>query len=270
MAKTKSKYSPHPALKKEGDDKKRLREATGRTFDQWVALARAKGPKTQRACREWLQKEHELGQRDAWWIASLATADDAPTYDDPEKLVDALYSGDKAALRAVHEKVVDAALAQGDDVIATSCKTMVPIYRKHVFVELRPVNDAVEVSLAIGEAPAKGRLLPADSRMPGDRLTHRVMVRALSDVDAELKGWLATAYANGAGKMARSTDVATPADLAKMLRASPSATQTWDGSTASMRREWIMWIESAKQMETRERRMQQALAKLAAGKKRMY
>jgi uncharacterized protein YdeI (YjbR/CyaY-like superfamily) len=55
-----------------------------------------------------------------------------------------------------------------------------------------------------------------------------------------------------------------------MLRASPSATQTWDGSTASMRREWIMWIESAKQMETRERRMQQALAKLAAGKKRMY
>ena len=65
----KSKYSPHPMLQKEDDDKERLRNATGKTFDAWVALARAKGPATQRACREWLQKEHGIASRDAWWIA---------------------------------------------------------------------------------------------------------------------------------------------------------------------------------------------------------
>lgn len=265
-----SKYKPHPMLQKEDDDKERLRAATGRSFDEWVALARAKGPAPQRACREWLQKEHDLGSRNAWWIASIATSTEGPTYDTPEALVDALYSGAKAELRPLHEKVVDAALAQGDDVIATSCKTMVPIYRKHVFAELRPVDGAVEVGLALGDVPAKGRLLPSDGRQPGDRLTHRVMIRAERDVDAELNGWLAQAYVNGAGKMTRTAEVKTPADLAKMLKASPKASDTWDGSTASMRREWILWIESAKQMETRERRVAQTLAKLAAGKKRMY
>jgi hypothetical protein len=266
----KSKYSPHPMLQKEDDDKERLREATGKSFDEWVALARTKGPAAQRACREWLQKEHGLGSRNAWWIASIATSTEGPTYDAPEKLVDALYSGAKSELRPLHEKVVDAALAQGDDVIATSCKTMVPIYRKHVFAELRPVDGAVEVGLALGDVPAKGRLLPSDGRQPGDRLTHRVMVRSAKDVDAELSGWLAQAYVNGAGKMARSAEVKTPADFAKALKSSPKASDTWDGSSASMRREWIMWIESAKQQETRERRLAQALAKLAAGKKRMY
>jgi hypothetical protein len=266
----KSKYSPHPMLQKEEDDKERLREATGRSFDEWIALARSKGPATQRACREWLQEKNGLGSRNAWWIASMATSTEGPTYDAPEALVEALYSGAKAALRPLHEKVVDAALAQGDDVIATSCKTMVPIYRKHVFAELRPVDGAVEVALALGDVPARGRLLPSDGRQPGDRLTHRVMVRSDSDVDAELNGWLAAAYANGAGKMVRSTEVKTPSDFAKALKSSPKATDTWDGSTASMRREWVQWIESAKQMETRERRVAQALAKLAAGKKRMY
>jgi hypothetical protein len=266
----KSKYSPHPMLQKEDDDKERLRSATGKSFDQWVALARAKGPAAQRACREWLQKEHGVASRDAWWIASMATTKDGATYDEPEALVDALYSGAKAELRPLHEKVVDAALAQGGDVIATSCKTMVPIYRKHVFAELRPVDGAVEVGLALGDVAAKGRLLPSDGRQPGDRLTHRVLVRSAKDVDAELSGWLAQAYVNGAAKMARTTEVKTPTDLAKSLKASPKASETWDGSSASMRREWIMWIESAKQMETRERRLARALEKLAAGKKRMY
>ena len=268
--KSTSKYKPHPMLQKEDDDKERLRDATGKSFDEWVSLARAKGPAAQRACREWLEKQHGLGSRNAWWIASMATTKDGATYDEPEALVDALYSGAKAELRPLHEKVVDAAIAQGDDVIATSCKTMVPIYRKHVFAELRPVDGAVEVGLALGDVPAKGRLLPSDGRQPGDRLTHRVMVRSARDVDAELNGWLAQAYVNGAGKMARTTEVKTPADLAKSLKASARASDTWDGSTASMRREWIMWIESAKQMETRERRVAQTLEKLAAGKKRMY
>jgi len=267
----KSKYSPHPGLMKEGDDKEKLRAATGKTFDEWVALARKSGPKTQRECRAWLQKEHGHKMREAWWIATAAVADDdQPSYSSPELLVDALYSGPKAALRPVHEKVVDAALACGADVIATSCKTMVPLYRKHVFAELKPVNDSVEVGLSLGDVPAKGRLLPPDGRQPGDRLTHRVLLAKESDVDAEFKGWLATAYANGAGKMKRTGETKTPAGLAKALKTSAKAAATWETLTPSCRREWAGWIESAKQEETRVRRVAQAVEKLAAGKKKMY
>ena len=269
-ARAKSKYKPHPMLQKEQDDKDRLRTATGKSFDEWVALARKQGPKTQRACLQWLTAEQGLGSRNAWWIASVATSAGGPDYQDPEALVDALYCGAKAPLRALHEMVVDAALAQGADVIATSCKTMVPIYRKHVFVEMRPVDGAVEVAMALGDVPTKGRLLPPDGRQPGDRLTHRVMIRAAGDVDAQLKRWIAQAYANGAGKMVRKAEVKTPADLAKAMKSSPKAAATWELSSPSMRREWVMWIESAKQSETRGRRLAQTVEKLAAGKKRMY
>ena len=269
--KAKRKYSPHPALGKEAADKDRLREATGKSFDEWVALAKRKGPKGQRECRQWLQQEHGHGSRNAWWLASVALApQDEPDYTDPEGLVAALYSGPKAALRPLHEKVVDLALACGDDVVATSCKTMVPLYRKHVFAELKPTAQGVEVQLAIGDAPAKDRLQPSRGRQPDDRLTHRVVLKSDADVDAEFKGWLAQAYENGAGKLKRSGPVSTPEDLGRALAASAKATATWESSTDSMRREWVMWIESAKQAETRERRIATTIEKLASGKKKAY
>jgi hypothetical protein len=209
--------------------------------------------------------------REAWWIATTAlTPDDEASYANPEGFVDALYSGPHAGLRPLHERVVDAAIACGDDVIPTSCKTMVPIYRKHVFAELRPVDGAVEVSLALGEVPAKGRLLPPDGRQPGDRLTHRVLLRREAEVDAEFGRWLAAAYANGAAKMARATSAKMPSDLGKALGASSKAKTTWDACTDAMRRDWIQWIESAKQAATREKRVGQAIGRLSAGKKRMY
>jgi hypothetical protein len=270
-ARAKSRYKPHPGLSKEAADKEKMHAATGRTFDEWVALARKKGPKVQRELRMWLQKEHGHGMREAWWLAqSTLAADEMENYANPEAFVDALYSGTHATLRAVHERVVDAAIACGEDVIPTSCKTMVPIYRKHVFLEMRPVDGAVEVSLALGEVPAKGRLLPPDGRMPGDRLTHRVLLRRESEVDAEFERWVAAAYVNGAGKMARSTDAKLPADLGKALKASAKAKTTWDACTDAMRRDWILWIDSAKQTATREKRLGQTIAKLASGKKRMY
>ena len=274
MAKTsraKSRYKPHPALAKEAEDKERLRTETGRTFEAWVLFARKKGPKTQRELRMWLQHEQDCRMRDAWWIAQTAlSADDEAGYANPAAFVDALYSGPHSALRPLHERVVDAAIECGDDVVPTSCKTMVPIYRKHVFVEMRPVDGAVEVSLALGEVPAKGRLLPSDGRQPGDRLTHRVFLRRESEVDAEFKRWVAAAYVNGAGKMARSKQAKLPADLGKALEASAKAKTTWDACTDAMRRDWIQWIDSAKQAATRDKRLGQTIAKLSAGKKRMY
>jgi bacteriocin resistance YdeI/OmpD-like protein/uncharacterized protein DUF5655 len=270
-ARSKSRYRPHPGLAKEAEDKERLRAATGRSFEEWIEFARKKGPKNQRELRMWLQHEHGHGSRNAWWLAATAvTPDDQASYANPEGFVDALYSGPHAALRAVHERVVDAAVACGDDVIPTSCKTMVPVYRKHVFVEMRPVDGAVEVSLALGDVPARGRLLPPDGRQPGDRLTHRVLLRRESEVDAEFKRWVAAAYVNGAGRMARSTAAKLPADLGKAISASPKAKATWDSCTDAMRRDWIQWIDSAKQAATREKRIGQALGRLSLGKKRMY
>jgi hypothetical protein len=60
-----------------------------------------------------------------------------------------------------------------------------------------------------------------------------------------------------------------PADLRKALAAAPPAQASWADITPSARREWILWISSAKQPETRSRRIERACDMLASGKRRV-
>jgi uncharacterized protein YdeI (YjbR/CyaY-like superfamily) len=60
-----------------------------------------------------------------------------------------------------------------------------------------------------------------------------------------------------------------PTDLLKALAAAPKARALWSDITPIGRREWIQWITSAKRPETRARRIENACAMLAAGKRRV-
>lgn len=59
-----------------------------------------------------------------------------------------------------------------------------------------------------------------------------------------------------------------PVDLTKALLATPRAQDFWKDITPMARWEWIRWIRSTKQVETRKRRIAVALSKLKAGKRR--
>ena len=59
-----------------------------------------------------------------------------------------------------------------------------------------------------------------------------------------------------------------PLDLHKALAAAPKAKAQWHGLAPDARRDFISWVESAKQRETRKRRIDEACVKLAAGKRR--
>lgn len=59
-----------------------------------------------------------------------------------------------------------------------------------------------------------------------------------------------------------------PADLRKVLAADTDARATWSDITPVARRDWIHWITSGKQAETRERRIRTARDMLASGKRR--
>jgi translation initiation factor IF-1 len=61
-----------------------------------------------------------------------------------------------------------------------------------------------------------------------------------------------------------------PVDLRKALAAAaPRARALWSEITPIARRDWIQWITSAKQQETRTRRVKNACSMLAAGKRRV-
>ncbi len=59
-----------------------------------------------------------------------------------------------------------------------------------------------------------------------------------------------------------------PADLKMALTADPKARKLWTNLTPKARRDWIHWIASAKQSETRTRRIDVTCSKLASGKRR--
>ena len=59
-----------------------------------------------------------------------------------------------------------------------------------------------------------------------------------------------------------------PTDLRKALAATPMAKAQWRELTLIARRDFISWIDSAKQPETRRRRIERACSMLGAGKRR--
>jgi Bacteriocin-protection, YdeI or OmpD-Associated/Domain of unknown function (DUF1905) len=69
---------------------------------------------------------------------------------------------------------------------------------------------------------------------------------------------------------AKDPEPTVPADLRKALAAAaPKARALWSDITANARRDWIHWITSAKQEETRARRIKNACSMLAVGKRRV-
>ena len=59
-----------------------------------------------------------------------------------------------------------------------------------------------------------------------------------------------------------------PTDLRKALSATSKVAAVWRDLTPIARRDFITWIESAKQVETRKRRIEKAGDMLAKGKRR--
>lgn len=59
-----------------------------------------------------------------------------------------------------------------------------------------------------------------------------------------------------------------PADLRKVFATAPQAKAQWSDLTPLARRDFIMWIDSARQAETRKRRIESIPSRLASGKRR--
>ena len=59
-----------------------------------------------------------------------------------------------------------------------------------------------------------------------------------------------------------------PPDLRQALAAFPAVNAKWNDLTPIARRDFLSWIDSAKQADTRQRRVERACSMLVAGKRR--
>lgn len=199
----KSLYSVHPSVAYAQSIIANLPANTGKSIEEWVRLLDASGPSGEKARREWLKKEYHLGGTTAAMIAEHAEGKGAERTDPQTYLrmaveyVEAMYMGPKAALRPIHDALIKLGTSMGPDVKVCPCKTIVPLYRQHVFAEIKPsTRTRIDFGLALRGTPktlAK-RLIDTGGLRTGNRITHRIPITAAADIDAEVKDWLQIAY----------------------------------------------------------------------------
>lgn len=201
MSKKKSPYSVHPSIAMMVKWTAELKGKTGRSVEEWVELIKKKGPKDVAARRDWLKAEHGLGTNSAWWLAERATkgTGDEDTPDAylkaAEGYVAAQYAGAKAGLKPLYDALLETGLAVAPDVIACPCRTMVPLFRNHVIAQIKPAaKDRIDLGFALKDHPFSERLKDTGGLKKKDRITHKVEIRSLKDIDSEVKKLLKKAY----------------------------------------------------------------------------
>ena len=197
----KSIYGVHPGVAMTQKWVAELKAKTGRTLEEWLKLIKKSGPKDEKARREWLKTEHGLGTNSAWWLAERADGKSSEVGDPDSYLaaaegyVEVMFSGAKAGLRPIYDAILEAGLKVGKDVKACPCQTIVPLYRNHVIAQIKPTtNKRVDIGFALGDMKPKGRLIDTGGFAKKDRITHRIPLESLKDIDDEVKHWLKVAY----------------------------------------------------------------------------
>jgi hypothetical protein len=173
---------------------------TGKRIAELQAAVAATGLAKTGERRAWLMEQFKLGYGDANVVALLmgkplpALDGDAPAAATPavgEDPLDAIYSGAKAALRPLHEAVLQAVQGLGAFEQAPK-KSYVSLRRKKQFAMVGPATkDSIEIGLNARDLASHPRLKAVP---PGGMCQATTRIASAAEIDATLAGWLKQAY----------------------------------------------------------------------------
>jgi len=203
LAKSASLYGVHPGVAMVPKSLAELKETTGRSLEEWIAIVQKEGPKDEKSRFAWLKTKHKLGMNRAGWIAERAEGKGGDL-DTPEvylksavRYVEGQYAGPKEKLRPIFDELLRLGKSMGSDAKACPCKTIVPFYREHVFAQIKPTtNTRIDLGFALTHYKGKlpKRLIDTGGLAKKDRITHRMEITAVEQIDSEVKKWLKAAY----------------------------------------------------------------------------
>lgn len=198
---SKSIYGVHPGVAMTQKWIAELKQKSGRSLDEWLKVIKKEGPATENERRVWLKETHGLGTNSAWWLAerSFGKGEEVGDPDEylkaAEKYVEEMFAGKKAGLRPLYDKLLQVGLKTGKDVKACPCQTIVPLYRNHVFAQIKPTTQTrIDLGFALGDMKTPKRLIDTGGFAKKDRITHRIEITSLQDIDDDVKHWLKVAY----------------------------------------------------------------------------
>ena len=197
----KSIYSVHPGVIMTQKWIGELKQKTGHSLEEWLKEIKKAGPPEEKARRDWLRDKHGLNTMTATWLAERsvgkgAAMEDPDLYlESAERDVDKMFAGGKAHLRPVYDALLKLGLKTGKDAKACPCTTIVPLYRNHVFAQIKPATQTrIDMGFALGDLKPTGRLIDTGGFAKKDRITHRIPIASVDDIDDEVKHWLKVAY----------------------------------------------------------------------------
>lgn len=171
-----------------------LVERTGKSLDEWIEIVRRDGPADEKLQFDWLKSEHGFTTNYAKWLVDRAAGRGGSEAYDPDAYVETQYAGKKEALRPIYDKLLQLAFALGNDVKACPGTTIVPLYRKNVFAQIKATTSRVDLGLCLKGVQADERLIDTGGAAKGDRITHRIPIVSVDEIDETVQFWLKRAY----------------------------------------------------------------------------
>jgi len=173
-----------------------IQKKTGKSLEELTELIQSSGLSKHGEIRSMLMEKLGLGYGDATMLIQFALKTDVQlvvqekglTTDD---VLDEIYSGPKASLRPIHEKLMSAINQFGDFEIAPK-KGYVSLRRKRQFAMLGPAtNTRFELGINIKDLDTDERL----SEQPaGSMCNYKVRLTEPDQVDETVVNWVRMAY----------------------------------------------------------------------------
>ena len=173
-----------------------IEKRTGKSLDALAKVIRSSGLTRHGEIRDMLKRDLGMGHGDANTLVHHVLQSDgssaaASAGKGTDAVVDEIYSGAKAPLRPIHDKLMAAIDKFGDFEIAPK-KGYVSLRRKKQFAMIGPTtNTRVDVGLNMKDVPATARLVAMPA---GQMCQYKVKVTEAKEVDAELLAWVRRAF----------------------------------------------------------------------------
>jgi hypothetical protein len=171
-----------------------IEKRTGKSLDALAKVVKASGLTKHGEIRDMLKRDLGMGHGDAntlvhYVLQSGGTM--AAAGKSPADVLDEIYTGPKAALRPIHDRLMTAIGDFGEFEIAPK-KGYVSLRRKKQFAMIGPgASTRVDVGLNMKDVPGGGRL---EAQPAGGMCQYKVKVTDPAQVDAELIRWIRKAY----------------------------------------------------------------------------
>lgn len=171
-----------------------IEKRTGKSIAQLTAIVKSSGLSKHGELVKMLKTDLGMGHGDANMLVHIALKSDGQSAAEgqtPEQVLDGLYTGPKASLRPIHDKLMIAIRKFGDFEEAPK-KTYVSYRRNKQFAMIGPAtNTRVDVGLNVKGLKGEGRL----QELPAGRMcNYNVRLTDSKEVDAELIAWIQSAY----------------------------------------------------------------------------